>query len=80
MKAKPQPAPRPETDITIRAVATFTTSDSFLCEAIELEIVNGVVVSHKMLTRAPDLPAVAIGAAQRQLWGSMRANKQESRR
>ena len=60
--------------ITMTAVAVWKT-DSFLAEAVELTIVDGIVVSTRRLNRAPDLPASAVGQAQRTLWNQFQTNR-----
>ncbi len=40
----------------------------FLAVAHELTIENGIVIDKKVVSRAEDLPAAAIGAASKQLW------------
>ena len=56
---------------TIAVTGTFFTvvkESHLLYEALEIEIVDGVVVSVTSLNRAPDLSQVAIGNCQRRLW------------
>lgn len=54
---------------------TVVRTDNLLCKSYELEIVDGVVVSAVQLTRAEDMPAIAIGHAQRSLWEQYRHNR-----
>ena len=63
--------------ISLKACAVFKTDNgqNFLCEAVELEIVDGVVVAVTRLNRGPDLPASAMGNAQRVLWSHFKSNK-----
>lgn len=51
-------------------------SGEMLCKAFSLSIENGVVVEMEELTRAEDMPAIAIGQAQRLLWTQYRENKE----
>lgn len=70
--------PTPTTPVlekfTGTAVAAFKT-DELLAEAVELEIVDGVVVSAKRLCRGPDLPVNAISQGTRILWKTHKTNK-----
>ena len=59
---------------TVQAVCVVKTGEN-LCQAFNLTIVDGEVVSTTQLTRADDMPQIAIGLAQRTLWGQMRLNK-----
>lgn len=59
--------------ITITAVAVFKTS-YLTAESVQLEIVDGVVVSVKPLTRAPDMFATAIAQCTPVLWDTSKTN------
>jgi hypothetical protein len=39
-----------------------------LALAYELEIVDGIVIGKKQISRAEDLPATAVGIASKELW------------
>ena len=55
---------------------TVVKVDDMLAQTYELELENGKLVSVKQLTRAQDLPSIAIGLAQRELWAQYRQNKE----
>ena len=59
----------------IYAVCVVKREDT-LCESFALTIENDRVIAVSPLTRAQDLPAVAIGLAQRDLWAQMRINRE----
>lgn len=59
----------------LRAV-TVVKIDDLLAQTYELELVDGKLVSVRQLTRAQDLPSVAIGLAQRELWAQYRINRE----
>ena len=59
----------------LHAVAVIRQSE-MLAQTYALEIENGKVVEVKQLTKAEDLPAVAIGLGQKQLWHGYRTNKE----
>lgn len=63
-------------NITMKATSVYKTS-RLLAESVELTIVDGVVTAVKLLTRAPDVPAVAVGHASSSLWQNMRDNTSE---
>lgn len=50
--------------------------DEMLAQTYALEIENGKVVEVRQLTKAEDLPAVAIGLGQKQLWHGYRTNRE----
>lgn len=58
----------------LEAVCVVRSGD-MLCKSFALDIVDGVVVAAKELTRAEDLPVIAIGHAQRILWAQYRNNR-----
>ena len=60
----------------IEAVCVIKT-DELLCQSYALTIENNKLVSMRQLTRAEDLPSVAIGLAQRDLWSQYRVNKEK---
>lgn len=55
---------------------TVVKIDETLAQSYALTIENGKLVDVKQLTRAEDLPSVAIGLAQRELWNEYRLNKE----
>jgi hypothetical protein len=55
---------------------TIVKIDDMLAQTYELEIEDGKLVGVKQLTKAEDLPAVAIGLAQRELWVQYRSNRE----
>lgn len=69
MSAKEKPSNRLEAVCVVR-------SGDMLCKSFALDIVDGVVVNAKELTRAEDLPSIAIGHAQRLLWTQYRKNRE----
>ena len=71
---KKAPVPAKAIPVTLTATAVFKV-DSFLAEAIELTIVDGVVVATKRLNRGPDLCSSAAGAGSRSLWSQFATNK-----
>ena len=58
----------------LQAVCVVKTGD-LLCESYALTIVDGRVTNASPLTRAEDLPIIAIGLAQKLLWSQMRVNR-----
>lgn len=59
----------------LHAVAVIK-KDELLAQTYALVIEGGKVVEVKELTRAEDLPAVAIGLGQRHLWAGYRTNRE----
>jgi hypothetical protein len=57
--------------LTCSAVAV-TRDGSFLSEAVEIVIKDGVVVDVKVLTRGPDVIAQSVGKATQALWNHYR--------
>ena len=65
--------------ITCTATTVFKLKDRLnLSNALELEIVNGVVVNVKLLNRAEDLPNSVIAKCTKRLWEVMRDQNQET--
>lgn len=65
---------------SIAITGTFFTvvkESHLLYEALEIEIIDGVVVSVTSLNRAPDLSQIAIGNCQRRLWQVAMQQKKE---
>lgn len=46
-----------------------------LYEAVEVELKDGVVVSVKSVSRAPDLAATAVGHCSRRIWEELRGQE-----
>lgn len=63
--SKPKP-------ITCKSIAVFKVDD-LLTLAVELEIIDGKVVSIKNVSRAPNVPASTIGAGNKNLWDQARS-------
>jgi len=55
---------------------TIVKIDEMLAQTYELELEAGKLIGVRQLTRAEDLPAVAIGLAQRELWNQYRQNRE----
>lgn len=55
---------------------TVVKIDESLAQSYALTLENGKLVEVKQLTRAEDLPSVAIGLAQRELWAEYRINRE----
>jgi hypothetical protein len=68
---KPSKATSAAVPLTTKAVA-ITRDGTFLSEAVEITITNGVVTDVKVLTRGPDIPAQSIGKANSALWDHFR--------
>lgn len=49
--------------------------DGILTEVFKVKIENGIVVDITRLTKAPNVAAASIGAADRWLWESIRTSK-----
>lgn len=58
--------------VTAKAVSVYRYPGRLLSEAVELEIVNGVVISVKKLTRAEDSFNTSISRATKRLWEVIR--------
>ena len=59
--------------VSLKAVAVFK-QDYLTAEAVELEIVDGVVVAIRYLTRAPDQHATAVSQCMPILWSTLATN------
>lgn len=56
---------------------TVAKDSHLLFSAFQIDVVDGVVVEIKCLSRAPDLLASAVGYAQSELWSASRTQKTE---
>jgi hypothetical protein len=59
-----------------RVFAVCVVKSGDLFESYSLTIDQGKVTAINSLTRAQDLPAIAIGLAQRDLWVQARSNRE----
>lgn len=62
---------KPDFQLNVKAYAVVH-CEGLQYETLEIDIVDGVVKSMKVLTRAPDVPAIAVSKATRGLWASMK--------
>jgi len=68
-----KPAPTPvSTPTTSGTFFTVVKSEHLLYLAFEIVVVDGVVVSSKSISRAPDLQASAVGICSREIWAAGR--------
>jgi len=69
--AKPKPKPKTVEVQVIPTTGTFVSvfrSDHLLYEALQIDVKNGRVIDAKIISRAPDFAATAIGSASKALW------------
>ena len=62
---------KPDSPLSVKAYAVVH-REGLQYETLELDIVEGVVKAVNVLTRAPDVPAIAVSKATRGLWASMK--------
>lgn len=60
--------------LTLKAVAAFK-HDYLTAESVELDIVDGIVVGIRHLTRAPDQHSTAVAQCIPILWSTLTTNK-----
>lgn len=56
---------------------TVAKDSHLLYSAFQIDVIDGVVVEVKCLSRAPDLLASAVGYAQSELWAASKDQKTE---
>lgn len=54
---------------------TVVRVEHLLYEAVEVVVKDGVVTSSRVLSRAPDLAATAVGFASREIWQVLRTQQ-----
>lgn len=72
-------AKQPKKKEVFEAVTIVRTTE-LLCKCFKLTIEDGRVIESVEITRADDLPGIAIGHAQRSLWYQYRHNKHANSR
>ncbi len=60
-------------NFTGKCVAATAGESSYLSDALELTLVDGIVTHIRVLTRGSDLPSSSVGLCQRALWEHLRA-------
>lgn len=73
---EPKPAPTTPANLPMPVTGTFLTvvkSEHLLYQAIQIEVFQGIVVDIKILSKAPDLAASAVGICSREIWDVLRS-------